>query len=65
MRFKVSTMADTSVADDKSKTSIEDFKDPLGAKDPLSQALEEESDEIDFDVSGFCPVTVLLANQTR
>jgi len=27
-----------------------DFKDPLGVKDPLSFAAEDESDEFDFDV---------------
>jgi hypothetical protein len=27
-----------------------DFKDPLGVKDPLSAAAEDESDEFDFDV---------------
>lgn len=26
------------------------FKDPLGVKDPLSAAAEEDSDEFDFDV---------------
>jgi hypothetical protein len=31
-----------------------EFKDPLGVKDPLSAAADEESDEFDFDVRLVC-----------
>jgi hypothetical protein len=37
-----------------------DFKDPLGVKDPLSAAAEDESDEFDFDVRFICRIGVFV-----
>lgn len=46
-------MADSqpsSVVNSAADGNSADFKDPLGVKDPLSSALDEESDEYDFEV---------------
>ena len=52
-------MSEVVVVDDEQISSMEtgcvqhslDFKDPLGVNDHLCSAVDDESDEFDFDVS--------------
>lgn len=44
-------MADLQSDAEKPTVNLDDdFMDPLGAKDPLTMALEEETDELEFEV---------------